>query len=648
MKLTLFSLSTVLRAIITIIITFIMAILETKVMNCIQKRFSTKMRLSVLILCSSIFMLASIVYGNCMKQNLQETIQSSENKEKLNNEEGKEKYTDRLYVPTMIEKIDNTYFIVDCWNHRVIYSDSLKSDINNWKQLTDEEYIGGHTVCTDGKIIVLDNTDNSQLLVYTKAQDGYKKIQTINNIMGRPHYVIYDSVNQYFYVIASTEGKIYVYRNNDLHLELVREDTIEEIVGSYVRSISIIDGYLYTVSGPGNIYRYEITTTGFKLAEAYPVPPELSGMNQITKIGAYYYLTINTGANGSVDETTIVRTKDLHTLCEYSYEDLYKTFGFVGQPYYLTQFDGAYYITEISENCGNGIKKFNVNNDSIENIENVFYWEEVHENAKEHFQYVESLSNTKEIVDLFLFAGQSNMSGKGNATEAPTVLKGYEFRSISDTSHLYPISEPFGVNENKKNGINDTWENMTVLRKTGSMVSAFANSYYRITGTPIVGVSCSEGATTISQWLPGTERYNDLVSRAQSAKDFLNTSNEYLLRNVYLVWCQGESDGDIGTSSDDYYNSLKMLTSSLMENDIVDSCFIIAIGENGSNKDVYRTIHDTQLKYCNENDSCTLISDSFLGMKEKGMMIDDYHYSQKGYNIVGDEAGKNAACCSLK
>ena len=563
-------------------------------------------------------------------------------------------YLNQLYVPTMINKINDTYFIMDCWNHRVLYSDTMDADISNWDKLTNDDYIGGHTICSDGELIVLDNTDNNSILVYRETsllkknnKNMYILTQTINNITGRPHYITYDSVNNYFYVISSIEGTIHVLKNNKGYLELVRSEVLDEITGSYVRSISIIDNCLYTVSGPGYIYKYSISKDAFSLVESYVVPSELSGMNQITKIEDYFYLTINTGATGSVEETTIVRVRDLNALAASDYENLYDTFGFVGQPYFITQFDNSYYITEISENHGNGIKKFQIDSNNITNISTVYYWDNVSESAKANHQYRESLAESKEKVDLFLFAGQSNMSGKGTADKAPAVIKGYEFRSVSNPSVLYPITEPFGVMENRENGINDTWENMTVLRKTGSLVSAFANSYYRLTGTPIVGVSCSEGATTISQWLPGTDRYNDLIERATSAKTYLEQSEQYLIQHTYLVWCQGESDGDIRTTQYDYYQSLKNLTDSLIQQNIVDHCFIIAIGENADNPELYTPIRNAQLNLCTNSNNCTLISNSFLGMKDKELMIDEYHYSQEGYNIVGAEAGRNAAYYSI-
>lgn len=90
----------------------------------------------------------------------------------------------------------------------------------------------------------------------------------------------------------------------------------------------------------------------------------------------------------------------------------------------------------------------------------------------------EGMINMK-TYDLILFAGQSNMAGRGISTEkwnepAPLLLDGagMEYRAVSDPEHIHKIEEPFGVNENNPNGIYEPG------MKTGSMVTAFVNAYY--------------------------------------------------------------------------------------------------------------------------------------------------------------------------
>ena len=114
-----------------------------------------------------------------------------------------------------------------------------------------------------------------------------------------------------------------------------------------------------------------------------------------------------------------------------------------------------------------------------------------------------------QTVDLMIFAGQSNMAGNGDASQAPDVPTGhgYEFRAVTDPTRLYPVEEPFGIEENREGGIYDIWADSGTRRKRGDLVPAFMNSYFETAGVAAVGVSASEGATTIDQWLPGTDRY---------------------------------------------------------------------------------------------------------------------------------------------
>lgn len=179
----------------------------------------------------------------------------------------------------MIQKIDDTYFIVDCWNHRVLYNTSIEKDLKKWQTLTDESYVGGHTIASDGELYVLDNTDRNQVLCYKKKDDGtFEKVIAIGDINTRPHFVVYDEVHSYFYVIGSQSAMIYTFQNVDGILYLMRSDFLPELEGAYVRSITLIDNKLYTACGNGSICEYSIANEGFCLENTYPVPDELYGI----------------------------------------------------------------------------------------------------------------------------------------------------------------------------------------------------------------------------------------------------------------------------------------------------------------------------------------------------------------------------------
>jgi hypothetical protein len=252
----------------------------------------------------------------------------------------------------------------------------------------------------------------------------------------------------------------------------------------------------------------------------------------------------------------------------------------------------------------------------------------------------QDLSNQEKqnnIVDLVIFMGQSNMAGRGNASECPNIPKGvgYEFRAISDPTKLYDIAEPFGVNENNPEGIYEPG------MKTGSLVSSFILSYYQATQTPIVSVSASKGGSSINQWQPGGNFLEDTIARLNKTRSYL-LANSYAIRKTFMVWCQGETDGDNNMSETEYKPKLKSMIDTMFHHGI-EVCFIIRIGNHRDNPSQYDTIKRAQANFCNENEKVYLISTKFDQMAQLDLMKDPFHYYQPAYNMVGTEAGSNAA-----
>ena len=249
-------------------------------------------------------------------------------------------------------------------------------------------------------------------------------------------------------------------------------------------------------------------------------------------------------------------------------------------------------------------------------------------------------------VDLVLFIGQSNMAGRGTARSATKVKEGhaYEFRAISDPTKLYPLEEPFGVNENNlSSGVNEN-------KKTGSMVSAFCESYYAVTGRPIVAVSCSKGGEKISFFDKGGNVYEDACNRMKSAQSFLeqeyeNGNTHLKLRGTYVVWLQGESDGDAGTTAATYTRTLNKIVKGFRDDIGAQQTFIIPIGtyngNNESRKANYAAIRNAQIAYCEDSALATVISTQLTDLHRYGYMKDEFHFKQEGYEIFGKDAGAN-------
>ncbi|RTE08402.1 hypothetical protein EJQ19_18385 [Paenibacillus whitsoniae] len=236
-----------------------------------------------------------------------------------------------------------------------------------------------------------------------------------------------------------------------------------------------------------------------------------------------------------------------------------------------------------------------------------------------------------------MFMGQSNMAGRGTAAQAPAVAPGtaYEFRAISDPKQLYPLSEPFGENENNPSGITEPGA------KTGSMVSAFVNAYFGVVGRKVVAVSASKGGSSINLWQPGSAYLNDSIARYNAAKNWL-TSNGYTIKNKFMVWCQGETDGDNAMDGATYTINITAMIEAMIAVGI-ENCYIVRIGNHRDNATLYHSIITAQTDLCRTYSNTILVSTKFAAMAEAGLMKDQFHYTQDGYNAIGADAGINTA-----
>lgn len=246
-------------------------------------------------------------------------------------------------------------------------------------------------------------------------------------------------------------------------------------------------------------------------------------------------------------------------------------------------------------------------------------------------------------ADVIIFAGQSNIAGRGvtNASHpetAPSVPFGiaYEYKAITAPTTLYPLDNSFGANENKSGYIDDQ------NKKTGSLVPAFVNAYRAVSGNnfPLICVSASEGGTSIASWK--NNKITDAVQRLTDCLTFLATKN-INVRHVYVCWCQGETDGDNGTAKATYLSDLATVMDAF-KNAGAEKCLLIRIGNcniSGS-YDRYTNLINWQTELAQTDTFYVMVSCDFAGMRERGMMKDDFHYYQDGYNECGAYAGVNA------
>jgi hypothetical protein len=204
-----------------------------------------------------------------------------------------------LSIPTYVTKIDGTWFIVDCYHNQVLYYDAQTDDsdsasvvdcyhnqvlyydaqtddsdsasvddsesnseakklsdnyensddfpqvdLTEWHVLPDDPELPmnqPHTIAGDGNVLLVDDTENNRVLVYT-VNDGensyaddasasagnrdgdsssadndniskFTLTQKIDNVGTRPHYTKYDETTKTFYTWSSMTGELYCFRD---------------------------------------------------------------------------------------------------------------------------------------------------------------------------------------------------------------------------------------------------------------------------------------------------------------------------------------------------------------------------------------------------------------------------------------------------
>lgn len=254
----------------------------------------------------------------------------------------------RLYTPTVIEQYGKHIFIVDCWHHRILYSADITAPIKHWSILTDQ--VGTpHSIASDGTFFLTEDSVRSKILVFQRKRNGYVQIQEIENIGSRPHRIIYDDETRRFYGIAAISGELYVLENQGDKIEKTALRQVEALKDCYTRSLRIIDRSLYVVSGPGKILKINLQKLNdgdLHIESEFNVPFELWTMNDMIRVGNYFYISSYQNGNGEI-VPRLIRIKKLEDLEFHRYEDIYERMGLKGVPYYFSFIQDRIYMTEI-------------------------------------------------------------------------------------------------------------------------------------------------------------------------------------------------------------------------------------------------------------------------------------------------------------
>ena len=254
-----------------------------------------------------------------------------------------------------------------------------------------------------------------------------------------------------------------------------------------------------------------------------------------------------------------------------------------------------------------------------------------------------------EKYDIIIFMGQSNMQGQSGATTNTDIVpNAYEYRFL--TNKVKPLQTPVGedIRYDMTEGFSYTDENQDEWRKITALGSAlddctnlipeFCKNYTLITGRKVVAVHAAKGATTISQWLPGSGGYFAVREKVRACYNYLTSQN---IGKKIVVWLQGESDAIEGVSTADYKSRLIRLKNELKKDLGIDKFAIIKVGSFTFDERDSR-IFDAQEEVCKEDGDfimLTRIADSLIHKKEYVYVWG--HYNAKAQEIIGRIAGSN-------
>lgn len=176
-------------------------------------------------------------------------------------------------------------------------------------------------------------------------------------------------MTQCFFGISAYSGELFVLQKQNGRIEKTALYQIEPLKNCYTRSLRIIDQKLYIVSGPGRILQLcpeKLKSGNLRIEAEYPVPFELSIMNDMIYVEGNYYITSYQDGQGRI-VPKLVRVKQLEDLEQNRYEDLYEKMGLKGVPYYFSLIGDRIYLTEIDHYSR--ILSFRIEKHQIEGIQ---------------------------------------------------------------------------------------------------------------------------------------------------------------------------------------------------------------------------------------------------------------------------------------
>ncbi len=227
------------------------------------------------------------------------------------------------------------------------------------------------------------------------------------------------------------------------------------------------------------------------------------------------------------------------------------------------------------------------------------------------------IENSADVRPLsFLMIGQSNMAGRGDIGDVPSMENPNCF--VYRMTRWQRMSEPINIDRTLH----------AAFQPGISLAASFADSLEKHLELPIGLIPCALGGTSIAEWMPGGELFDNAVFTAKLAMRKSELSG--------IIWHQGEDDCRVFDG--EYYKKAFFSFIYALRNELGKPHLPLVIGELGENispkyglGSAPKSFNILLSEIANELPNTALASSKGIPLREDGI-----HFSARGARIMGE------------
>lgn len=245
---------------------------------------------------------------------------------------------------------------------------------------------------------------------------------------------------------------------------------------------------------------------------------------------------------------------------------------------------------------------------------------------------ISTLPTFNGVYDVFVIYGQSNAVGFAGADSG---FNTSDLVNINDKALYWDGTKISALTHYMKHASGEV--------STGSAWDQFANRYTSLTGRGVIFIPCAKAGVSIDKLMPGSVFYSNAMSYISN---FDSIHKNVKIGKRSILFHQGEQDQLSAKDRDVYQSELQLLINNMTTDFDCETFYILMVGNPLTRSErLWQAVQNAQAFLSSTIDNCvmaTRICTSF-NLENKLIGSDKTHYSQKGYNLMGDDAALSVA-----